>query len=61
MELTTTLMIKFVLSVQIILTLFFAFLKFATKVNFVSIADLFHESQNYICFLFINFGRRLCK
>jgi hypothetical protein len=61
MELTTTLIIKFVLSVQIILTLFFAFLKFAVKVNFVSIADLFHESQNFICFLFANPRRRLCK
>jgi len=62
MELTITL-IKFALSVQIILTLIlslFLALKFAYKVSLYSTLDLFQKSIHIIFNLFSGPNRRLC-
>lgn len=60
MELTSTLFIKFALSILIILALFLNNLdkiKFIPKVNFNSIANLFYNFKHKGRFLFPNPGR----
>ncbi|TDO83220.1 hypothetical protein EV143_102486 [Flavobacterium chryseum] len=59
MELKTTLLIKFALSLLIILALFFTLwdkLKFVLKFNFNSIANLFYKFTHSGSFLFPNPG-----
>lgn len=60
MEMTITLIIKFVMGIQILLASFFIFFEFTSGVNFIS-SKIFRKFYKTKSFSFSNPSRRFCE